>query len=89
MRARSGENVTLDCVVFLRQDTTVSILCKGQDVDVDGGHDDDDDHYGGHGGGTVHDMMVVSAYGFITMKKYSFSICIIVFFENECAICIL
>ena len=49
MRARSGENVTLDCVVFLRQDTTVSILCKGQDVDVDGGHDDDD-HYGGHGG---------------------------------------
>ena len=89
MRARSGENVTLDCVVFLRQDTTVSILCKGQDVDVDGGHDDDDDHYGGHGGGTVHDMMVVSAGGFITMKTYRFSICIIVFFENECAICIL
>ena len=57
MRARSGENVTLDCVVFLRQDTTVSILCKGQGVDVDGGHDDgdDDDHYGGH------DVMVVLA----------------------------
>ena len=28
VRARSGENVTLDCVVFLRQDTTVSNLCK-------------------------------------------------------------
>jgi len=26
LRARSGENVTLDCVVFLRQDTTVSWL---------------------------------------------------------------
>ena len=43
MRARSGENVTLDCVVFLRQDTTVSILCKGQDIDVDGGHHYDND----------------------------------------------
>ena len=61
MRARSGENVTLDCVVFLRQDTTVSILCKGQDVDVDGGHDYDDDNYGGHCGGAVHDVMVVLA----------------------------
>ena len=60
MRARSGENVTLDCVVFLRQDTTVSILCKGQDVDVDGGHDDND-HYSGRGGGAVHDVMVVLA----------------------------
>ena len=62
MRARSGENVTLDCVVFLRQDTTVSILGKGQDTDVDGGNDDDD-HYGGHGGGAVHDVMVVLAGG--------------------------
>ena len=26
LRARSGENVTLDCVVFLRQDTTVTIF---------------------------------------------------------------
>ena len=61
MRARSGENVTLDCVVFLRQDTTVSILCKEQEVDVDGGHDDDDHYDGGHGGGAVHDGMVVLA----------------------------
>lgn len=62
MRARSGENVTLDCVVFLRQDTTVRILCKGQDVDVDDGHDDND-HYGGQGGGAVNDVMVVLAGG--------------------------
>ena len=25
LRARTGENITLDCVVFLRQDTTVTI----------------------------------------------------------------
>ena len=25
LRARTGENVTLDCVVFLRQDTTVTM----------------------------------------------------------------